>query len=300
MKVLFIPTGPVEWNSPRLRCYWAAEAWDEAEVWDGTGEAWLDILRGVEVLVMQQKFWRPELEGCFVAARNRGITIIWDVCDPGWWWNANALRMAQEADFIVASTDNLAALARQELNKPAICIPDRHKVDAYAVKEHRETDCPALLWHGWLASQAALWSCSAELARLAAMGIKFKVLIVDDTGKNMPRAFSAWNYGGGVEVELEKWEYPDFFEKQIIKADIGLVPEYPGIWSKYKSNNKTVAFWCAGIPTTKGDDIEELIKLIKSAELRAHLGKQLRERAIQDWAVERSVEEWKRLVVAIT
>jgi len=296
MKVLFIPTGPIEWNTPRLRCYWVTEMWDEAETWDGTGESWSEILSGVEVLVVQQKFWRDELREPVRLARVRGIPIIWDACDPGWWWEPRAREMAEKADFIVASTDNLAALAREELNKPAICIPDRHKIDAYAVKKHEETDCPTLMWHGWRASHASLWNCSAELTRLAAMGLRFKVMIVDDTGKIVPEALTQWNYGGRVDVELVKWEYPKFFEEQIVRADVGLVPPYPGVWSKYKSNNKTVAFWCAGIPTTKGDDIDQMIQLITNWELRKELGKRYREIAIRDWAIEKSVEEWRRLI----
>jgi len=297
---LFIPTGPIEWNTPRLRCYWIAEAWDEAEAWDGTGESWSELFADVEVLVMQQKAWRPGIEGCFAAAKNKGIPIVWDTCDPTWWWSEATVKIASLCDFIVTSTDGLANLARKELNKPAICIPDRHKISAYAVKEHRETDCPVLLWHGWRATHASLWNCSAELARLAAMGFKFKVVIVDNIASVIPEAFTEWNWAKRLDVELVKWEYPDFFEKQIILADIGLVPPYPGVWANYKSNNKEAAFWCAGIPTTKGDDTGELIALMKNAELRTHLGKHQREIATRDWAIEKSVEEWKRLVEVLT
>lgn len=297
-RILFVPTGPIEWNSPRLRCYWIAEAWDEAETWGG--ESWETALEGTQVLVMQQKMMRPELEPCFRIARARKIPIIWDTCDPNWWWDASAREMAKRVDFIVASTDNLAALAREELNKPSICIPDRHKVDAYAVKEHKETDCPVLMWTGWLASHASLWNCAAELFRLAATGLQFKVLILDDTGKYIPGALGLWNYAKGLNIELDKWEYSKFFQEQIIRADIGLVPLYPGVWNKYKSNNKEVAFWCAGIPTTKGDDLPRLAELIKNAELRAQLGNHLRDVAIQKWSIEKSVEEWKNLIAFLT
>lgn len=299
-RVLMIPTGPPTWNTPRLRCYWVAEAWDEAEVWDGRGESWEQILEGVEILMMQQKFWRPELEQGFATARKKGIPILWDTCDPIWWWSAEGRKMAEEADFIVASTDGLANLARAELNKPAICIPDRHKISAYAVKEHRETDCSVLLWHGWRASHASLWNCSAELARLAAMGLRFKVMIVDDTGEIVPEAFTQWNWAQRIEVELVKWEYPDFFEKQIVMGDIGLCPPYPGVWNKYKSTNKRDAFWVAGIPTTDGTDINQLIQLIQNWQLRRELGKRCREIAVRDFAIEKSVEEWKRLVEILT
>jgi len=275
-----------------------AEAWDEAEIWDGT--AWTYALRAIDALVIQQKFWRDELREPVKLARAKGIPVIWDTCDPIWWWSDAGLEIARRADFIVASNDGLANLAREELNKPTICIPDRHKIDAYAVREHKETDCPVLLWHGWRATHASLWNCSAELARLAAAGIRFKVVIVDNMGEIVPEAFTAWNWAKRIDIELVKWEYPDFFKEQIARADIGLCPPYPGVWSNYKSNNKTVAFWCAGIPTTKGDDVDELISLIENVELRAHLGKHLREVAIKDWAIEKSVEEWKRLIACLT
>ncbi len=296
MTILFIPTGPIEWNTPRLRCFWLTEAWDEAETWDGTGESWDEILSDVKVLVVQQKFWRPELDALYTKAQEKDIPIIWDTCDPTWWWSPATVAIAQKADFIVTSTDGLANLARKELNKPAICIPDRHKISAYAVKEHRETDCPILLWHGWRATHASLWNCSAELAKLAAMGMKFKVMIVDDKGEIVPEAFTTWNWAQAIDIELMKWEYPDFFEKQLIKADIGLVPAYPGVWSEYKSNNKEVAFWCCGIPTTKGDDIQQMIQLMQNWELRKYVGQTYREIAIRDWAIEKSAEEWKRLI----
>lgn len=300
-RVLMIPTGPISWNTPRLRAYWVAEVWEQAEVWDGTRyDSWNDLLEGIEVLVIQQKMWKEELEPLYSMARERQLPIIWDTCDPIWWWSEAGREIAKRADFIVASNDGLAALARQELNKPSICIPDRHKISAYAVKEHRETDCPVLLWHGWRATHASLWNCSAELARLHAMGTRFKVVIVDNTGEIVPEAFTTWNWAREIDIELVKWEYPRFFQEQLQMGDIGLVPPYPGVWSKYKSNNKEAAFWVAGIPTVDGTNLDEMSHLMANWELRRELGKRCREAAIRDWSIERSVEEWRRLIEVIT
>lgn len=297
-----IPTGPIEWGSSRMRVHWLAEAWDEAWVWQGTPEmSWDELLRDVEVVVLQQKSLHELHVPLFEKAHSKGIPVVWDVCDPIWWWDPRTRREAQRVDFIVASNDGLAAAARKDLKKPTICIPDRHKIDAFGVKTHGPTDIPALLWHGHQATEAKLWMCTAQLAKLTADGVRFKLIIIVDGEPHVPKALSDWNWVKtmGDTIQFVKWTWPGCYKDGLRLADVGLMPPYPGIWGGLKSNNSTVCFWMAGVPVTTGESLAELRSLLGDWKLRERLGKQLRAVAVRDWCIEKSVEDWKRLVAVL-
>lgn len=293
-RVLMCPEGPLSWGSSRLRVYWVAEKWDEAELLLSLDEK--PDLDGVEVLITQHKTLKKPWDEFYKLCRSKGIKIVHDVCDPMFLFLPEAEAMAEHVDIIVASNDELANLYRESLRLPTLCIPDRHKVEAYTVKEHAETDCPILMWHGMALNRASLWNCAAELAHLWAAGFKFKVVVVDNAPDVIPHMLRL------VEPHLVgtiPWQLESFYKEVLPTADVGLVPAFPGWWGTVKSSNKEVAFWMAGVPTVKGDDVPQLVRLLRDWELRATLGRELREMAVDRWAVERSVEDWQRLVSAI-
>jgi len=288
------PEGPEWWGSSRLRVYWVAEKWDDAEIWrDGEPLS----LEGLEFFITQHKTVHEGMAEVYKACRDRGIKVIWDLVDPLHWWMGASAAMKDHVDFVVTSTDALATVVRQELELPAVCIPDRHKVEAFAVKKHKPTDCPVLMWHGVALNRASLWHCTAELNRAYAMGVKFKVLIVDNAPQVQCRELSLLD---GFPVEYEEWRLDKFYAETLIKADIGLVPPFPGSWGRLKSANKETCFHVAGIPTTPGDDLGQLLMLIRDGDLRKRMGKQLRNRALRAHRTEESVGEWKRLLKALS
>lgn len=293
-KVLISPEGEIWWGSSRLRCWWVAEKWDDAEIWrDGEPLS----LEGLEFFITQHKTVHEGMPEVYKACRDRGVKVIWDLVDPLHWWMGASSAMKDHVDFVVTSTDALAAVVRQELELPAVCIPDRHKVEAFTAKKHEQTDCPTLMWHGVALNRCSLWHCTAELHRAYAMGLKFRVLIVDNAPKVGCQELSLLE---GFPVEYEEWSLDKFYSETLTKADIGLVPPFPGSWGRLKSNNKETCFHIAGIPTTEGDDLGQLLMLIRDGDLRKSMGKQLRKRAVRLHRTEESVEEWKRLVKALS
>jgi len=286
------PEGPIEWGSSRIRVYWVSESWDDAELLLGLEEE--PDLADTRVVITQHKSLRPHgWREFYRLCRSRGIRVVADVCDPMWFFMPQGLALMQEVDMIVASNDGLAKQARQDLGLPTMCIPDRHKIEAYTVKEHKETDCPILLWHGTAWNRAALWNCVIELNQLWAAGYNFKVVLVDQ----MP---NAGTFLGALspysQVERIEWKLDTFYSEVLPSADIGLVPGFPGKWGTLKSNNKEVCFWVAGVPTVKGDNLPHLARLIEDWGLRAELGAEMREVAVRDWGIERSVADWSDLV----
>ena len=295
-----MPEGPRDWGSSRIRIWWLADAWDRAEVVSTDSEGALDF-SDVSAVVTQHKALRKPWDKLYAACKERHVPLIADICDPMWWFLPESRPLYDLVDFAVCSSARLVDRVREELNLPAICIPDRHDPSAFVVKEEYETDCPVLMWHGTVLNRASLWNCAVELHKLFVAGHKFKLVIVDNGPKErcpqlhmvpeMPVEYLGWE-----TLKGEPWDVDAFYREILPTADVGLVPPFPGTWGDLKSSNKETCFWMAGIPTCTGMNYAELVELVTNSRLRKELGERVRKAALRAWTIERSVEEWDRLM----
>lgn len=274
-----------------MRAYWIASAWPDAECTKTP-----TTLKGVDVLVVQQKVMYESTAELIGMARERGIKVFADVCDPLWMFLPAGVAIIEAVDLAVCSTSALAADIQRSFGKPAVCIPDYQKIDEFGVKEHGPTEKPVLMWHGTYLNRAALWNCAVELGRLHAMGIAHKIVIVDNRPDEVPYMLGL---AGPPDLECVPWDLSNFYGEVLPQADVGLVPRFPGTWGGFKSDNKRDAFHVAGVPTTTGDDIGVLVALVQDWQLRQRMGKQAREKALELCGIEHGVEQWQRLIKAV-
>jgi len=226
--------------------------------------------------------------------REAGKKIWVDYCDPGWWFNPqDARKQLDYADGMVCSCQPLADDLERWSGHVAHCIPDRVYLPHYKIrKEHYPHRHVRLIWYGAYQNRISIFASAANLMRAKANGYDFDLTIFDDR-PDMP-----WQWGDmKIPIYYALWELEK--ENEVIAAhDIALLPPYPGPWGKVKSNNKTLTAWACGLPTTDGQDYEDLCDLIAQAAIR-------RERAdfgyaelLKYYDVVESSREWEEILCA--
>jgi len=248
MRVLFFPCtldGLAKHSGSRLiRCEWVAKYWEEAEVYDGTQR-----LRDFQLFVFQKAYlghtsqklirqlarWRDE---------GRPIALAFDLCDPDF-LGPHYLRVLMELlplfDFATAPTTPLVEWLAQWL--PAYEIPDGVDTEAITVHhEFRETRNPSIVWMGYKGNAGALLEISQTMQDEGLTG--------DTVTVSSPMPFEA-------------------FVAQMAEYDILLNPRPPRPPFLYKSDNKTLVAWAAGVAVAC--DGPELRQLLLPKFRREHL-----------------------------
>jgi len=284
MKVVIFPAGPKTFASSRIRAYWLAKYWPAMEV---HSQGPLDPQK-YDIFIFQKVFWGNAVQDAR-KLRQMGKIVVWDLCDPMWWWYPDRhAQMAKEVAFAVASSANLAELAKQELGINCHFIADRHDPEFHpTAKIHSDTKKIRFVWFGYSGNRFTLNTVLPFLERLKAHGKSFELMVIDErpevkmTGQPCP-------------VIQKRWAL-DTFHKDMLLADVALLPDYPGPWGRYKSNNKeTTAAWC-GLPVVSGDDWDELCAVF-NVEHRVELGKKGRLLAENNYDIRLSVKEWQELL----
>lgn len=299
-KVLFLAHGPPEWASSRYRMWWVAKYanWAEVVTVDDLVNGATSPLPEDDVSVVVFPKWYDErAQQLAHDFRKNGKQIIWDLCDPVWWFDPGPAReFLSLVDHVVFSNHGLQRDYRRALGPaagPSSVVLDRMDADFHpTTKTHRENGAPVLLWYGVGANRApSLQSALLGLHRLTAEDVRFRLRILDNAPPgniNIP----------GVHVEYHPWRL-DTFHEELLAADVALCPRYPGAWDEMKSNNKKVTAWWAGLPTVGLDnavdfDLEK--QLITDADARASVGAEMRRNAEAMYDVRKSVAEWESLL----
>ena len=241
MQVVFIPWKGIDSASSRMRCFWIVKYWPEAKV------ASVENMEDADVVVFQKCFQPPVAE--YVRAlKAKGRKVIWDLCDPDWWvYPQDFSAVVPYLDAVICCNDALAKdfVAEFPGQSPKV-IPDRQDPAFHpSVKEHKPSEFPILVWFGWSQNRVALYSAFDLLEKIWAHGRRFKLLILDEDPNtklnwfNFPVLHQQWN--------LER------FHKDLLSADIALLPRYPGPRGLLKSDNKKATAMWAALPVTEGD-----------------------------------------------
>jgi len=265
------PRGSV--GSTRIRCRWLYDMWEDAEDYQ--------IGKKYDALIFQKVYWDKMME------EFKGIKIM-DLCDPDWMQGRDVMKYCNMADAVVTSTQALADYIKKFVKgKPVICIADRVKMsehEPYRKKEHSPTIRKAV-WFGYLHNTVYI---EAVLRHLAKRGISLTVI-----------ADKALCVPDDLDLELKNvgFSYPNVHE-EIAKADVAIMPiaGEVDLRGSFKSNNKTLTCWALGVPVVQyPDDFDKLA----TKESREKYAEEHYQEILDNWTVEKSVQEYKDLIGGI-
>ncbi len=249
-------------GSSRIRGRWLAKYWDELEKYK-IGEA-------ADVMIFQKVYWKEMLESF------NGLKIL-DLCDPDWLDGAPVIEAISHCDAVVTSSAALASALAKMTDKPVKHIPDRFDLQLFQEpkKEHKEKVRSAF-WYGYSHKfepvVAALPYLRKESIKLTAMSDR-------------------------PIVDAYEWIEYDFsnIHSEMKKHDFAVLPE--GEKRKFSSNNKEVEAWLCGVPVVKSyEDMQRLV----TREARESKARACYNRAVKDYDVKLSVQEYKELLADLT
>ena len=302
MRVLFLPSGDRQWAGARFRAWNIAAAWPEADCvrWAGTPPA--NILEH-DAIILQKLYDRYNL-GNQMAVLNlagqlrlAGKKVIWDLCDPIWWWNEPEWikEMATFCNAITVSCEGLAEDFHRSFGLTPTVIPDRMPF-VQEWKTSWEAKEPKLVWFGYSMNRGpSLGGIGLILSRLMYERIPFRLRIIDDHPEIEPWQLDRlWS----DKIECTKWEEASIHER-LMECDIALLPPMPGPWAKMKSTNKQItAFW-AGLPVHDGEDYYSLRDLLRHPTKRQAEGGKNRAVAEGSYDLRLSVKQWQELLITL-
>jgi glycosyltransferase involved in cell wall biosynthesis len=190
------------------------------------------------------------------------------------------------SSHVMAGNPYLANYARQ-VNPNVTMIPTTIDTDKYQLREAQTTNVPVIGWTGSYSTVQHLYTLRNALQKLAKRD-NFRLRVIGTPTYQLP----------GIDVEAMKWR-SDTELDDLNAIDIGVMPLPDDAWSKGKCGLKALQFMALGIPTvcspvgvntdiiqddqngfiatTEDEWVEKLSSLIRSAPLRARLGKAGRE-----------------------
>lgn len=291
LDLCFIPAGGIEWGSSRMRCWWPARYLPGAAV-----ATWDDVRDGRLPDARVYVFQKVADVALMAELRAGGARVVWDVCDPAWWFDPAAARsVVDAADELVASSWPLAGNLAGWSGRRVRMIPDRLDLNHFTHRrEHAETRPIRLIWYGVAVNRMALYAPAVNLARLRANGHEVTLTLFDDA-PDTPFP----DLAGLLPVYYTRWSLAA--EAETLAAhDVALLPSYPGPWGAVKSNNKTLTAWAAGLPVTSGVVYEELRALVCDVQYRREEAAKGLCAVAREWDVRQSAAEWQALVDEVT
>jgi glycosyltransferase involved in cell wall biosynthesis len=209
---------------------------------------------------------------------------------------------ARNVDQVVAGNQYLADLFRQQ-GANASVLPTVVDMDHYAAKTHSLVDCPTLVWIG---SRSTLTYVEEFMPAIAAGGAVKLLVVADAAPRNslVPLEHIPWS--AATEAAA------------LCRGDIGIAPTPSNQWTQGKCGFKIVQYMAAGLPVIAspvGANAELVIEgvtgflpprpedwtkaistLATSVELRQRMGAAGRERAQNEFSLQRAVDFWAKLL----
>jgi glycosyltransferase involved in cell wall biosynthesis len=190
------------------------------------------------------------------------------------------------AAHVMAGNSYLADYAR-EVNPRVTIVPTTIDTEKYTVEPHAPNDVPVVGWSGSYSTAQHLATLSEALRRLAARE-RFRLRVIGAPDFKIE----------GVDVEALPWR-SETEVADMRPFDIGIMPLPDDPWSRGKCGLKALQYMALGVPTicspvgvnteiiedgengllaaTDDEWVEKLSGLLRSAELRARLGRAGRE-----------------------
>lgn|GEM_PF-3892122 len=291
MKVCFYPVGDITRASSRYRVYWIVAEQEEFII--GDEKNWKDA----DVLVFQRTLHEKHYQ-IAKAAHEAGKLVILDITDfhqhrTRWKMMSAIERMAKVAHCITTGNEDDAHEIRQVLNKKCYVIPGAQKMSSLH-RKHSNVPVPTVVWLGrentMKKTLGAIWPV---FVRLTQRGIRFRVLIVNDSGNTQGLVLL------GNQVVGRKWKLDEVY-RVVSQCDVGVCPQVKMEDGRYhKDENKAVTCWTCGVPCvsfarTKDWD-GDLGKFLTDWRFRATQGRRGIERAKQ-WAPKAVAQKWLEVI----
>lgn len=220
---------------------------------------------------------------------------ILDICDPDWLGDTGLSKgclikeTVDAVDAVVTSTEELAKFIRQFTDKPVVMIKDRFLVDDAPAPKQHIGETKKAVWFGYNHNAELLRGAMRALER---RGISLTVLSDKDP---MP-----WRWAQDQDAYKEHYTFKtyaeDTFYENMRKHDVCILPIGGRPQDRYKSNNKTIKSWLAGIPVVTNDEELETMMDAKSRNREA-LSRWTE--AKKDYDARISVEKYKALIARL-
>lgn len=258
--------------SSRIRGRWLIKYWKEAEEFISA--------KKYDVIIFQKTYWVE------YAKNFKGIKIL-DICDPDWLEGHQIKEMIENVDAVVCSTYNLRDFIKQMTDKPVVVIPDRQDLEYLKEKKLHRGRAKSVVWYGYSHNAYVL---KQSLPYLAKLGLSLIII-----SERFDTIVAGTDYVNKVKEKWIKWDL-NKVNRDIIKADIVLLPQPFLRKDRFKSNNKTTNAWALGMPVAKTFD--DLKRFLSEEERKKEAEKRLKE-VKEKWDVRFSVEDYKNLIEKI-
>lgn len=238
-----------------------------------------------DVLIWQKVYWLPDWH--FQEHYNGGLQIL-DICDPDWLDNAYIKRTVDAMDAVVVPTKVMQDFIKQLTDKPVVIIKDRFDLSQAPTKPKKhEGKIKSAIWFGY--------SHNADLMQLAIRSLEQRKIKLTVYSNNDP---ILWHYADSPEsFRKDLYTYrlykEDDFYAEMQKHDVCLMPKGFRPKDVFKSENRTVKSWLAGLPTASNAD--ELDKL-QDDKVRNKVVQLNYKKAIAEYDVKLSVKEYQELI----
>jgi len=264
-------------GSTYIRVHQLLKYWKEAEIYK-YGEH-------PEVMIFQKVYWTPD----YHFMENLDSIKILDICDPDWLDNAYVKRTIDNMDAVTCPTKELKEFLQQLTDKPVKIVPDRFDLENVPkLKVHKNKKDLKAVWFGYSHNAEVL---KPAIQVLEKHNISLTVISNDDP--------FAWRWALKEDYK-NKYKFIKYNEESIYErlqeCDICILPHGNRPVDRFKSNNKTIKAFLAGLPVAK--DIDQLEKYLDN-NTRNIASKFNYEKAKEDYDVKKSIEEYKQLIETI-
>lgn len=297
-RVLFLAISSRQDASSRLRAWNVCDHWPEADCvrWDGQVPA----LDGYGAVVIQKLYPRPkdpaqyDFPAILRQIKAAGVRLIWDICDPIWWWipDAKIQGMLGPLDAVVTSSPGLRDSLREDYGIEAVVIPDRLPSHD-SVKMHWDSPMPGLVWFGYGHNRRPMLDAGRiALNRLNIDNVPMRLILIDGDGGESGQA------DDHTYIQRVEWSQA-WADIDLLDGDVAFLPKYPGIAGRMKSTNKEMTAAWAGLPISNGEDYRYLKRCMTDWQFRADEGRKARAWAEAEYEIGQSVEQWKQLLSSL-
>lgn len=289
MKTAFYPVGDIKRASSRYRVHWIVQACPEFII--GNSKNW----KSCDVLVFQRTFDGRHRK-LAKKAKAAGKLVVFDITDfyshRHRWKNLwrGAKEMCKIAHCITTGNPDDQHEIRAVFKKRVYVVPTAQKKSGH-IRQHKHLPMPAVVWIGrentMLKTLGKIWPV---FVRLTQRGVRFRVLIINDSGNTHGLRLP------GNPVVGKKWELSKVYPT-IAKCDVGVCPQVKEADGRFhKDENKAVTCWMCGVPCvsfrrTKNWE-NDLHRLLTNWQLRKKQGRKGVERA-KAWLPANVVKKWK-------
>jgi hypothetical protein len=261
-------------GSTNIRVNQLIKYWPEADLYKYGQKA--------DVMIYQKVYWLPDWR---YQEHFDGIQIL-DICDPDWLEGSNVRRTIEYMDAVTCPTAELKRFLEQMTDKPVVTIPDRFDISLVPKKPKvHKGEAKKLVWFGYSHNSELLAGAVPTLQR---MGLKLTVISDDDP--------LAWKWAESDDYK-KSYSYHKYNEETIYERlaenDICILPQGNRPKDRFKSNNKTIKAFLAGLPVAK--DIDSLEKYL-SEDARNEAAVYNYDKAKKEYDVQESIKQYQELI----